>query len=93
MIGLPSDIARESDVVKRAFREILDMMVGIFAANLAGDEAVRPERALALASMCVGGMVLARAVDDLALAEELRASVRRQVFAATGWPMTEPGGQ
>jgi TetR/AcrR family transcriptional regulator, transcriptional repressor for nem operon len=86
MIGLPSDVARESPAVKGAFREILTMMTEIFAANLAGEAAERRERALMLSAACVGGMVLARAVDDGALADELRASVRRQVLAAAGWP-------
>jgi TetR/AcrR family transcriptional repressor of nem operon len=91
MIGLPSDVARGSDVVKRAFSEIMDMMVGIFAANLEGDDATRRERALALASTCVGGMVLARAVDSPELAHELREAARRQVFGSAGWPL--PGSK
>ena len=35
--------------------------------------------------MVVGGMVLARAVDDKALADDLRDSTRRQAFEMTGW--------
>jgi TetR/AcrR family transcriptional regulator, transcriptional repressor for nem operon len=89
MIGLPTDVARGGDVVKRAFREIMDMMVGIFAENLDGDQTARRERALALAATCVGGMVLARAVDSPELADELREAARRQVFASAGWPLTE----
>lgn len=87
MIGLPSDVARGSAVTRGAFREVLDMMVAVFAENLGGRTAERRERALALAAMTVGGMVLARAVDDEGLAEELREGVRRQVFAAAGWPL------
>lgn len=89
MIGLPSDVARGGDVVKRAFREIMDMMVGIFAENLEGDEPARRERALALAATCVGGMVLARAVDSPELADELREAARRLVFASAGWSLIE----
>lgn len=88
MIGLPSDVARESAVVKEAFREILDMMAGIFASNLDGDEVTRRRRALALVSTCVGGMVLARAVDE-SVAEELRLSVHDFVLALANWPVTE----
>ena len=89
MIGLPSDVARGGDVVKLAFREIMDMMVGIFAENLEGDEPARRERALALAATCVGGMVLARAVDSPELADELREAPRRLVFASAGWSLIE----
>jgi len=74
--------------VKSAFRQVLEMMVEVFEANLPqGDDTPRRERALALAATVVGGMVLARAVDDKPLADALRASARRQVFAETGWEM------
>jgi hypothetical protein len=64
-------------------------MVGVFANNLDGDEATRRKQALALVSTCVGGMVLARAVADKDLANELRNSARQSVFASAGWPMAE----
>ena len=71
--------------VKAAFRQVLEMMVGAFTANLAPGTRPARERALALAAMVVGGMVLARAVDDKALADELRDSTRRQAFEMSGW--------
>jgi len=77
MIALPSDVARGGDATKRAFREVLQMMIGAFAANAGQSETATPrQQALALASLCVGGMVLARAVDDPALAGDLRAAAR-----------------
>jgi hypothetical protein len=36
-------------------------------------------------ALCVGGMVLARAVDDEATADELRAAARRYAMALAGW--------
>ena len=88
MIALPSDVSRGNGGVKSAFRQVLEMMVDVFEANLPQDDsAPRRERALALAATVVGGMVLARAVDDKNLADELRDSARRQVFAETGWNM------
>jgi AcrR family transcriptional regulator len=86
MIALPSDIARSGDGVKVAFREVLEMMVRCFAANLEPDDLTPRQRALALAAQVVGGMVLARSIDDPDLADELRASARAQVFASSGWP-------
>jgi hypothetical protein len=62
IIALPSDVARGGKAVKTAFRQFLDKMVEVFAANLAEPEA--RERALAVAALCVGAMVVARAVDD-----------------------------
>jgi AcrR family transcriptional regulator len=89
MIALPSDVSRGNESVKNAFRRVLEMMVGAFAGNL--PPAPRPERdrALALVSMVVGGMVLARAVDDKALADELRHAARAEVYGTAGWDRME----
>jgi TetR/AcrR family transcriptional regulator, transcriptional repressor for nem operon len=59
------------------------MMLSVFAANLP-----RPngrERALALVSTCIGAMVVARAVDDPALARAFRKAARKHVLASSGW--------
>jgi TetR/AcrR family transcriptional repressor of nem operon len=82
-VGLPTDVSRSSTKVKRAFREVLEMMLAVFANNLKGKH-VR-ERALALVSVCVGAMVAARAVDDPALANALRKAARKHVLASSGW--------
>ena len=84
MVGLPSDTARSGKVVRAAYQQILEMMVGAFETTLPAAEGSPRERALALAAMCVGGMVLARAVDDRKLADELREAVRRQALATLG---------
>lgn len=72
MVGLPSDTARSGRAAKAAFQQVVEMMVGAFEAHLAPAAEPAKERALALAALCVGGMVLARAVDDALFAEELR---------------------
>jgi hypothetical protein len=69
--------------VKTAFRQVLDKMVEVFAANLAEPEA--RERALALVALCVGAMVVARAVDDPKLGDGSRDAAREHVLAHTGW--------
>ncbi|MEO8668660.1 MAG: TetR/AcrR family transcriptional regulator [Bauldia sp.] len=85
MIALPSDVARGNESVREGFRRVLEMMVGAFEENFPPAERTKRDRALALVSMVVGGMVLARAVDDKALADDLRDSARRQVYETTGW--------
>ncbi len=60
------------------------MMVGAFAANLDPDGEPVRERALALVALVVGGMVLARAVDEEGLAAELRDAARKQALAMGG---------
>jgi TetR/AcrR family transcriptional repressor of nem operon len=85
MIALPSDVSRGNSRVRSAFRQVLEMMVSAFAPNLRPSERPARERALALVSMLVGAMVLARSVDDPELASELRQSARREAFSAAGW--------
>jgi AcrR family transcriptional regulator len=95
VIGLATDVARSGGPAKRAYRQVMEMMAGIFAANLgsspvaASEESASPDaarqRALAVVALCVGGMVLARAVDDEPAADELRVASRRYAVALAGW--------
>jgi TetR/AcrR family transcriptional regulator, transcriptional repressor for nem operon len=85
MIALPSDVARGNGVVKKAFREVLEMMAGAFAANLPDGNQTSRQQALALVALAVGGMVLARAIDDKPLSDEIRESARAHAFEMTGW--------
>jgi TetR/AcrR family transcriptional repressor of nem operon len=89
LIALPSDVGRGSESVKGAFRQVLAMMVDTFAGTLGPGPGSSRERALALTAMMVGGMVLARAVDDAMLAGELRRSARAQAIALAGWEIAE----
>src|SRR5262249_30223809 len=91
LAALPSDVARGGEVVKAAFRQVLDKMVAIFAANLPAPEA--RNHAIALVAMCIGGMVVARAVDEPTLADDFRDAARHYVFAATGWEGSRTAAQ
>jgi AcrR family transcriptional regulator len=82
-LALSSDVSRSSVAVKRAFRAVLDDMLTVFVANLRGRRA--RERGMALVSTCVGAMVLARAIDDPALADAFRKAARNHVLASSGW--------
>jgi AcrR family transcriptional regulator len=84
MVGLPSDTARGGKAVRAAFQQVLEMMVGAFEADLAPDSEPARKRALALAALCVGGMVLARAVDDELLSDQLREAARNHAFRTLG---------
>jgi TetR/AcrR family transcriptional repressor of nem operon len=96
VIGLANDVARSAGPAKRAYRQVMEMMADIFAANLGSGPLVAPEagsaasetarqRALAVVALCVGGMVLARAVDEETVADELRVASRRYAAALAGW--------
>lgn len=83
VIGLPSDVSRSGKIVKAAYREVVERMLGIFQANLDGPKA--RERSLVLVALCVGGMVLARSVDDPDLGDHFRSAARKHVLKTAGW--------
>ena len=85
MIGLPSDAARAGAAIKAAYRQVLERMAAVFEASLPPGEPSARQRALALVALCVGGMVLSRAIDDPTLAEDLRNAARNHALAAAGW--------
>jgi TetR/AcrR family transcriptional regulator, transcriptional repressor for nem operon len=83
LIALPSDVARGGEGVKAAYRDVLLKLVEIFKADL--DEPRTRERALAIVALCVGGIVVARSVDDPALADDLRNAAHRHALNTGGW--------
>jgi TetR/AcrR family transcriptional regulator, transcriptional repressor for nem operon len=83
LIGLPSDVARGGEAVKAAYQEVAESMVRLFNNNLDGPEA--REQALVLLALCIGGMVLARGIEDRELANELRAAAHDHILDITGW--------
>ena len=68
---------------ERAYRQVLEYMVVNLEKGLSGREA--RQRALAMAALCVGGMAVARAVDDLDLANEIRESAKHLALSLAGW--------
>jgi TetR/AcrR family transcriptional regulator, transcriptional repressor for nem operon len=83
LIGVPSDVSRSGDVVKAAYREVVENLVQLFEADLKGPD--RRERALAILTLCVGGMVVGRAIEDQALADDFRKAAHKQVLMTADW--------
>lgn len=84
MIALPSDIARAGPDVQSSFQELLTAMVSLFE-NCAGlDESKSRQKALSLAALCVGGMVVARTLPQSDLADEVRAAAQTTAKQMTG---------
>lgn len=77
MIALPSDIARASPEVQRAYQDLLEAMVSLLEGTLE-DANDRRQKALSLAALCVGGMILARTLPDSDLAHEVREAALNQ---------------
>lgn len=77
MIALPSDSARAGPVVRQAYHELLERLVGMLGGATAGSQdAQARQRGLAAAALCVGAMVLARTVEDPAFCKEVRDAAR-----------------
>jgi len=83
LMALPSDVARSGEPVKRAYRQVLEYMVGNLERGLSGPD--RRPQALALAALCIGGMAVARGVDDAKLANEIREAAKGTAFSVAGW--------
>jgi TetR/AcrR family transcriptional repressor of nem operon len=64
MIGLPNDISRTDRAVRQAFEAALKLMIQSFEQAANGNAETRRANALAIAALCVGGMVLSRSIDD-----------------------------
>lgn len=74
MIALPSDIARSTPEVQRAYQDLLTAMVWLFESTQKVEDPKNRQRALSMAALCVGGMVLARSIPDVELAKEVRSA-------------------
>lgn len=84
MIALPSDAARAGPTVRRTYETLLRGMVGMFKAGIEPADRDARQAALAMAALCVGGMVLARTLEDDGLAEEIREAARTLALEVGG---------
>ena len=85
MVALPSDVARSNENAKRAFEAVFEAMVVLLQRSSAGNGRSRRTSALAISALCVGGMVIARASEGRALANELRSAAMEVALRLGGW--------
>jgi TetR/AcrR family transcriptional repressor of nem operon len=80
--ALGSDAARCGKPVRTAFAEGLRPLIDILTDAVAGrTKATRRRKALAAMSELVGAIILARAVGDAALSDEILAAARQELLA------------
>ena len=81
MASLGVDVARQSPTVRdhltSGFRNFVSAMTRLFPQKSAE---IRHEKALALTASLVGGLILARAVDDDALSQEIMRAVAKNIL-------------
>jgi AcrR family transcriptional regulator len=85
MVALPNDVARSDAKVKDAFNGVFKGMVTMLGRDIKATRRQREDAALAIAALCVGGMVVARALSDASLADRLRDAAVQASFALGGW--------
>ena len=85
MVALPSDVARSGIEAKRAFETVFRAMVGVLEHGLRNGSQRKHITATALGALCVGGMVIARSIDDLSLADEVRDASMAVALSLGGW--------
>jgi len=90
MVALPSDVTRSGEGAKIAFETIFKAMVSVLERGTGGDTKARHKVAQATAALCVGGMVVARAMDDRKLADELRDACMGVALGLGGWENVKP---
>jgi TetR/AcrR family transcriptional regulator, transcriptional repressor for nem operon len=105
MVALPGDVTRSGAEARRAFETVFRAMVSVLerslpngAGNVSGigsarrrNGASRHSVAQAMAALCIGGMVVARALEDRTLADELRDACMAVAFEFAGWKVKSDG--
>lgn len=85
MVAVPSYVARSSKGVRRAFERVFNAMVSVLERSLVEKSPRRRQTAQATAALCIGGMIVARAVADPNLAIELRTACEAIALQLGGW--------
>jgi TetR/AcrR family transcriptional regulator, transcriptional repressor for nem operon len=85
MVALPNDVARSDEKVRETFNGVFKAMVAMLGRDVKSSNRDPEDAALAIAALCVGGMVLARALSDTTLADRLRDAAAEASLALGGW--------
>jgi len=85
MTALPGDVARGGQRAKRAFENVFRAMVSVLERGAVKNGRPRSATAQAVAALCVGGMVVSRALVSRPLADELREACMAVALDLGGW--------
>jgi TetR/AcrR family transcriptional repressor of nem operon len=84
MVALPADVRRSGRAVKGAFEAVFHAMVKALEGGMS-EKGAQHERASAIAALCVGGLVVARALRTEMAADRLREACMRVALELGGW--------
>jgi TetR/AcrR family transcriptional repressor of nem operon len=85
MVALPTDVTRSGAKVRGAFETVFAAMVNVLERSLPANGRSRHTMAQATAALCVGGMVVARAMENRAAADALRDACMTVALQLGGW--------
>ncbi len=85
MVALPTDVSRASEPAKSAFETVFLAMVAVLARGARSQGNHRREKAEAIAALCIGGMVVARALAHRPMADQLRDCCMAVALELGGW--------
>jgi TetR/AcrR family transcriptional regulator, transcriptional repressor for nem operon len=85
MVALPTDVARSDAAVRRAFENVFAAMVSLLERGSPARARNRRKTAQAVATLCIGGMVVARAMEDRRSADQVRAACLHVALDLGGW--------
>jgi TetR/AcrR family transcriptional repressor of nem operon len=91
LAALPSDVSRSGASVKRAFETVFRAMVSVLERGSLENGQSRHTAAQATAALCVGGMVVARAMVSRRFADELRDACMEVALKLGGWDKAKNG--
>ena len=84
MVALPGEVARGDRKLKIAFETVFKAMVNLLGREVRNMN--RPEEtAMAIAALCIGGMVVARALNDTSFSDRLREAAADAALVMGGW--------
>jgi TetR/AcrR family transcriptional regulator, transcriptional repressor for nem operon len=85
MVALPCDVTRSGKEAQAAFENVFEAMVRLLEKGSQAVENPSHRRAQAMAALCIGGMVVSRAMADRSRADELRDSCMAVALEMGGW--------
>jgi TetR/AcrR family transcriptional regulator, transcriptional repressor for nem operon len=85
MVALPGDVTRSGEGERRAYENIFSAMVSVLERSSIERGRTRRVSAQAIAALCVGGMVVARAMVNRSHADQLRAACMTVALRLGGW--------
>jgi TetR/AcrR family transcriptional regulator, transcriptional repressor for nem operon len=85
MVALPADVTRSGAKARSAFEAVFSGMVSVLERSMRGRRRNRHAVAKATAALCVGGMIVARAIENRDAADSLRDACKSIALQLGGW--------